>query len=555
MKNTTKNTAAKCLVQTLVTNGTKRAFCVPGESYLSVLDALYDVSDQIELITCRQEGGAAYMAEASGKLTGEPGICFVTRGPGATNASIGVHTAQQDSTPMILFIGQVPRNQLDREAFQEVDYVKMFDPLCKWVAQINNADRIAEYVTRAFHIAKSGRPGPVVLSLPVDMLIEEIDIPELLPAHTVGADAPTDRWKKLEEDLKIAERPLIILGGTIWDDQAVKNIRVFAEQNNLPVACAYRYQDLFDNRHPNYCGDIGIGLDPNLLERINNSDLIINIGARLGGLTTSGYSLFEVPFPKQKIVMIHSDADELGHVYRPYMAINASVKNAAKALSKISSTQSNNWPNWCPQANADYKRWNTPLKSVGDVDLGKVYDHLRENMPENAILTNGAGNYSFWLHRFMQYRKFKSQLAPTSGAMGYGLPAAVAAKATHRDRPVVCFAGDGCYMMNGQELATAMQYELPIVILLFNNNMYGTIRAHQERNFAHRVSGTDLINPDFTALAIAYGANGVKVSKTEEFGPAFDSALKADKATLIEITIDPQALTPAKTLSEIRDNK
>lgn len=551
---TNKETAAQCLVRLLKVNNTEKAFCVPGESYLSVLDALYEVRDSLELITCRQEGGASNMAEAYGKLTGRPGICFVTRGPGATNASIGVHTAFQDSTPMILFIGQVARNQHDREAFQEVDYRQMFGPLCKWVAQIDRADRVAEYVTRAFAMAQSGRPGPVVLALPEDMLRDKIPIKEILPAHgTEAAPFDTD-LQQLHMELSKAKSPLILLGGSGWNEESVNNVQEFITKNDLPVAASFRCQDLCNNRLENYIGDVGIGINPKLSQRIKSSDLIICMGPRLGEMTTSGYQLFDIPFPKQKIIMIHSGAEELGHVYRPYMAINSSMRHMARALAKLPAIKNIPWSNWRADARVDYLDWNTPLPTVGDVDIGAIYDHLREKMPEEAILTNGAGNYAIWLHRFMPYKKFRSQLAPTSGAMGYGLPAAISAKITCPDRPVICFAGDGCFMMTVQELATARHHNANIVILLFNNGMYGTIRMHQERNYPDRVMATYLTNPDFAALARAYGVNGVKVTKTAEFAPAFETALAANTTTLIEIMVDSQALTPAMTLDQIKEN-
>jgi len=552
-KMTKQETAAQCLVRLLAENGVEKAFCVPGESYLAVLDALYDARDRIELVTCRQEGGASNMADAYGKLTGKPGICFVTRGPGATNASIGVHTAFQDSTPMILFIGQVARDQFDREAFQEVDYRQMFAPLCKWVAQIESGERMAEYVTRAFHVARSGRPGPVVLALPEDMLLDEIPRREIVAARPAHAAPSAEDMAELRAALKQARQPLVLLGGSGWDEAAVEQTRKFIERNDLPAAAAFRCQDLFDNRLDNYIGDVGIGINPKLAERIKSSDLILSLGPRLGEMTTSGYQLFDIPFPKQKIIMVHSGAEELGHVYRPYKAINSSMQNIAGALAELPAVEKPAWAAWRIAARADYLAWSRPPATVGDVDLGAVYAYLQDHMPTDAILTNGAGNYAIWLHRFMRYGAYRSQLAPTSGAMGYGLPAAVAAKVTRPERPVVCFAGDGCFMMNGQELATAMRHQAHIVILLFNNSMYGTIRMHQEKNYAARVIATDLTNPDFAAYARAFGAHGVRVEKTAEFAPAFEQALRADKTTLIEVMVDPQALTPAATLDQIRN--
>lgn len=545
-------TAAQCLVRCLQANGVDKAYCVPGESYLSVLDALHDARDDIDLITCRQEGGASTMADAYAKMTGRPGICFVTRGPGATNASIGVHTAFQDSSPMILFIGQVARDQQDREAFQEVDYRQMFGPLAKWVAQIESGERMAEYVTRAFHVALSGRPGPVVLALPEDMLRDEITMQDILPANPAYACASADHMTQIQQALENAARPLVILGGSGWDTQSTEDIRSFIEKNDLPVGASFRCQDLYDNRLPNYVGDVGIAINPALAERIKNADLILCVGARLGEMTTSGYTLFNSPFPDQTLIMVHSGAENVGHVYRPEIAITSSMKNMARLLKDLPAAKNPAWKQWCRKARADYEAWNSPIPTVGDVDLGAIYDHLRTAMPDDAILTNGAGNYATWLHRFLPYKTFPSQLAPTSGAMGYGLPAAVAAKSICPDRPVVCFAGDGCFMMNGQELATAMRHDLPIIILLFNNGMYGTIRMHQEKNYRERVIATDLVNPDFAAYARAFGAEGLTVRKTAEFATAFEVALKNNKPTLIEIMVDPQALTPSATLDQIK---
>ncbi len=548
-KNMKNETAAGCLVRILVKNGVEKAFCVPGESYLSVLDALYGAQEQIELITCRQEGGAGNMAEAHGKLTGRPGICFVTRGPGATNASIAVHTAFQDSTPMILFIGQVARNQYDREAFQEVDYRQMFGPLAKWVGQIDRADRMVEYVTRAFHVAMSGRPGPVVLALPEDMLTDEITCEEIEPAHVAEAYISPDDLKDIHHELSQARRPLVLLGGSGWDSKSVNNVREFIQKNDLPVAVSFRCQDLFDNRLENYIGDVGIGINPALAERVRSADMILCLGPRLGEITTGGYSLFDIPRPGQKLIMVHSGAEELGHVYRPHKAINSSMRNIARALSALDALSSAEWAEWRDKARTDYLDWHRPLPTAGDMDMGAIYDHLRAVMPDDAILTNGAGNYTVWLHRFMTYKKFRSQLAPTSGAMGYGLPAAIAAKVTHPERPVVCFAGDGCFMMTAQELATAAHHKTKLVILLFNNSIYGTIRMHQEKNHPDRVIATELTNPDFAAFARSFGINGVTVRKTPEFAPAFDKAMQSDKTTLIEIIIDKQILTPTMTLN------
>lgn len=546
-------TAAQVLVQVLRDNGTNRAFCVPGESYLPVLDALYDAHHDIELITCRQEGGAAFMAEAYGKLTGRPGICFVTRGPGATNASIGVHTAFQDSTPMILFIGQVARDQYDREAFQEVDFRAMFSPMAKWVAQIDSADRMAEYISRAFHVALSGRPGPVVLALPEDMLSEPApyNTPYEGPAPATAPvyEPPASQLEELAACLRSAKKPVVILGGSGWTEQATHHIRSFVEAHDLPVACAFRFQHLYDNRLPNYIGDVGIGINPALAGRIKTADLVLAIGPRLGEMTTSGYSLFDIPFPKQKLIHIHQDANEIGRVYRPHLGIAATMPEIAKALTLLTPESTPAWTLETVAARHSYEAWSTPLNNEGAVNLGDIYQTLSRELPDDAILTNGAGNYSAWLHRFYRYPGYTSQLAPTNGAMGYGLPAAVAAKASARDRPVICFAGDGCFMMNGQELATAMQHDLPIVILVFNNSMYGTIRMHQERHYPDRTVGTDLLNPDFVTLAKAYGASAERVEKTADFEPALKRALASNHPSLIEIIVPKHVLAPTCRLS------
>jgi acetolactate synthase-1/2/3 large subunit len=550
-KNFLKN-GGQILVDCLLTHGVTTAFCVPGESYLAVLDGLYDVAGQLRLITCRQEGGAAYMAEAYGKLTGEPGICFVTRGPGASNAAIGLHTAFQDSSPMILFIGQVASDQVEREAFQEVDYRRMFGQMAKWVTQIDDAARIPEYIAHAFQVATSGRPGPVVLALPEDVLTS---LAEALPTRRyqpVAAHPGMEDMAKLRQMLAEAQRPLVILGGSGWSGAACADIQSFIKANNLPTGAAFRFQDLIDNRLVNYVGDIGIGINPKLAERIKQADLILAIGPRLGEMTTSGYTLINIPVPHQKLIHIHAGAEELGRVYQADLMINAGMKAFAAAARALKPVDHSAWETWAAEARADFELWSKPVPSVGAVDLGQIYETLNARLPENTILTNGAGNYASWLHRFFQYKGFRSQLAPTNGSMGYGVPSAVAAKVVCPDRPVISFSGDGCFLMNGQELATAVQYKLPIVFLVFNNGMYGTIRMHQEREYPQRVSGTELTNPDFAALARAYGAGGETVNETAEFAPALERALKAQMPTLIEIKVDPEALTPRATLSQIR---
>jgi acetolactate synthase-1/2/3 large subunit len=546
-------TGGQILVDQLKIHGVDLAFCVPGESYLAVLDGLYEARNSIRLVTCRQEGGAAYMAEAYGKLTGKPGICFVTRGPGASNAAIGVHTAFQDSTAMILFVGQVASDQVEREAFQEVDYRRMFGPLAKWVAQIDDARRIPELVSQAFHRAVAGRPGPVVIALPEDMLTAVVEAEDAGPYKTVRPHPGPADMTRLREMLAGAERPFVIIGGGGWTPQAVADIRAFAEANELPVGCSFRCQDLLDNRHPNYAGDVGIGINPALAQRIKASDLLIVVGARLGEMTTSGYTLVNLPKPHQPLVHVHAGAEELGRVYQATLPINAGMAEFAAAARAVKPVDPKAWTHWREQAHADYLDNIRVPKVPGAVQIGEIMEWLNANLPEDVILANGAGNYATWMHRFVQYRRFRSQLAPTNGAMGYGVPAGIAAKAVHPERLVISWNGDGCFMMNGQELATAVQYNLPVVFVVVNNGMYGTIRMHQEREYPGRVSGTDLVNPDFAALARAYGAIGETVETTAEFVPAFQRAVAAKKPALIEIRLDPEALTPRASLTQIRE--
>ncbi len=539
------------LIEALKTHGADHAFCVPGESYLAVLDALYD-APEIALTVCRQEGGAAMMADAYGKLTGRPGICFVTRGPGATNASPGVHIAFQDSTPMILFIGQVGREMAEREAFQEIDFRRMFGQMAKWVAQIDQAARIPEFVARAFATATSGRPGPVVLALPEDMLRERAAAPRAEHYHVAhGHPGPGD-MKRLATLLAEAERPFVMLGGGGWDLDAVARVQGFAEAWNLPVGASFRCQDYFDNAHDNYVGDVGIGVNAKLAERVRSADLLLVLGARLGEITTNGYTLVDIPQPRQTLVHVHPGAEELGRVYRPALAINAGIGAFAAAAADLRPAKSPVWDALTRQARADYLAWTEPPAAAGELDMAQVVASLREHLPPEAIICNGAGNYTAWVHRYYRYRRYRTQLAPTSGSMGYGTPAAVAAKRLYPDRPVVAFAGDGCFLMNGQELATAVQYGLGIVVVVVNNGMYGTIRMHQERHYPGRVSGTDLKNPDFAKLAESYGAYGEVVTRTDGFAPAFERALAAGRPALIELRVDPEAITPRQSLSEIR---
>jgi acetolactate synthase-1/2/3 large subunit len=545
-------TGGQVLIDALKIHGVDIAFCVPGESYLAALDALHDARDQIKLVVCRQEGGAAYMAEAYGKMTGRPGICFVTRGPGATNAAIGVHCAYQDSSPMILFIGQVARDQVEREAFQEIDFRRMFGPMAKWVAEIDDAARIPEYVSQAFHRAVNGRPGPVVLALPEDMLTDRVDVPDAGRYKLVQPAPGAAQMDELRDRLIAAKRPFMILGGGGWSDQAAADVRAFAEAANLPVGCSFRCQDLFDNGHPNYAGDVGIGINPQLAERVKNADLLVVVGARLGEMTTSGYTLVAIPVPRQTLVHVHPGAEELGRVYQAALPINAGMAEFAAMAKALGPVPHRAWDNETQAARAAYLEWSTPPQVEGPVQMGEIVNWLEQRLPPDAILTNGAGNYATWIHRFHRYRQFRTQLAPTNGSMGYGVPAGIAAKVIAPDRMVVSFNGDGCYMMNGQELATAVQYNASVIFVVVNNGSYGTIRMHQERAYPGRVSGTDLVNPDFVALARAYGAHGELVEKTADFPPAFERAAKADKPALIEIRLSAEVITPRQTLSQIR---
>ena len=546
-------TGAQLLVDALRVHKTDTAFCVPGESYLAVLDALYDVKEQIKLIVCRQEGGAAFMADAYGKLTGKPGICFVTRGPGASNAAIGLHTAHQDSSPMILFIGQIGSDVTEREAFQEVDYRRMFGQMSKWVAQIDRADRVTEMVSHAFHLAVSGRPGPVVLALPEDMLVAQAPAAIVRPYQRIAAHPGASDLKTLCELLGAAQRPLVILGGGDWSSQACADMQVFSENFGLPMTCSFRRIDLFDNRHDLYVGEVGIVTSPELKKRVMQADLIVTIGARLGEMTTAGYTLFQVPKPATRFVHVHPGAEELGRVYQADLMINSGMPEFAAALRQLPGISSPKWTAWRQEARADYLKNIESTSMPGDLNLSEVMAILRKRLPADAILTNGAGNYSGWVQRFYQYSGLRTYLGPTSGAMGYGVPAAVAAGVVHPNRTVVSFSGDGCFLMNGQELATAAQYGLKVIFIVVNNGMYGTIRMHQEREYPERVHGTSLSNPDFALLARAYGLYGEIVTKTEDFEVAFERAMAHHCSALLELRIDPDAISTRAKLSGLRE--
>ncbi len=541
------------LVDALRVHGVDLAFCVPGESYLAVIDAMYDQREQMRLIVCRQEGGAAFMAEAYGKLTGRPGICLVTRGPGATNGSIGVHTAYQDSSPMIFFIGQVGGDIVEREAFQEVDYRRMFGQMTKWVAQIDRAERIPEYVSHAFHLAVSGRPGPVVLALPEDMLAAPATVSASRPYRRVKPHPGPGDLQHLREMLISAQQPLVILGGGDWNAAACADIQRFLEQWELPAACSFRRQDLLDNRNARYVGEIGIAISADLKKRVREADLILALGPRLGEMTTSGYTLFEIPQPRQRIVHVHPGVDELGRVYEAELMINAGMAEFAAQAKGLPAPASKSWQAWTASLRSEYLSTIEPVPAPGPLNPSMAVAWLRERLPAGTIITNGAGNFSGWVQRFYQYTGFRTQLAPTNGAMGYGVPAAIAAKLVHPERMVVCFSGDGDFLMTGQELATAVQYGAAVIFCVVNNSMYGTIRMHQERDYPARVYATALQNPDFAALARAYGAHGELVERTEDFAPAFERAAAAGKPAVIEMRIDPEAITTRTTLAAIRE--
>ena len=546
-------TGGKVLVDQLALHGAELAFCVPGESYLSVLDALHDAP--IRLVTCRHEAAAANMAEAYGKLTGRPGICLVTRGPGATHASIGVHTAYHDSTPLILLIGQVGRDMLEREAFQEIDYRRMFNSMAKWVAQIETADRIPELLARAFSVATAGRPGPVVLALPEDMLVDEVDVADPGPYRPVHTHPGQEELEQLRDLLDQAERPLVIVGGGKWSAQAAEDIAAFCEANELPVTTAFRRQDYVDNRSRVFAGHVGVGIDPALATRVTEADLLLVVGPRLGEMTTGGYTLVEPPLPRQTLVHVHAGAEELGRVYQPTLAIHAGSPEFAAAARKacVSETQSPARRAWVEGARADYLKTLEPVPSPGTLNMSEVMAVLRERLPEDTIVCSGAGNFAVWPHRFWQFTRYRTQLAPTSGAMGYGVPAAIAAKIVEPGRTVVCFAGDGDFLMSGQELATAVQERADVLFLVVDNGMFGTIRMHQEREYPGRVVGTSLTNPDFAAFAASFGVHGARVERTEELAPALERALAAGGPALLHLLVDPEAITPHTTLTAVRE--
>ncbi len=564
----TPRPAGHVLVEALIAQGVHTAFGVPGESYLAVLDGFHEYREQIRFIACRQEGGACFMAEAQGKLSGAPGICFVTRGPGATNASIGLHTAFQDSTPLILFVGQVASDQRDREAFQELDYRQVFGPgtlgMAKWVGEVQDADRLPEYVARAFHTALQGRPGPVVLVLPEDMLTRLTSAPVLPQIQTAQAWPAPGALRTLREMLLAAQRPLVIAGGSGWDADAARALQRFAENWQLPIGCGFRFQDTFDNRHALYAGDVGIGINPKLAQRVKDADLVIALGVRLGEMTTGGYTLLAVPRPAQKLVHIHAGPEELGRVYAADLLLQSSMACAAKALESIAApgdATSLPWLDWTAAAHADYEA-NHIAPPVSPLDMAVVMKSVQRLAPADTVYTNGAGNYSGWLHRYVRYfglqHHGRTQLAPTSGAMGYGFPAAVAAALLHPERTVVNVAGDGDFLMTGQEMATATGYGANqgagrLICLVVDNGTYGTIRMHQEREYPGRVSGSDLFNPDFAAMARAFGWRAATVTGTDDFEAAFATALDAGAPMLIHLKLDADVITTRGTLSAMRE--
>lgn len=546
-----KRSAARLLVEQLQTHGVERIFCVPGESYLAVLDALVD-APEIQLVTCRHEGAATMMADAYGRLTGRPGIAFVTRGPGATNAAAGVLVAYQDSTPLILFIGDVERATTKREGFQEIDFETMFQPFSKFAAQITDGQRIPEFVGRAFYTATAGRPGPVVLTLPEDMLHEAVEPRPVRPYHPVIATPARETVEIIDRHLAQAARPVIILGGGGWNAQAATTLQNYAEARNVPVITSFRCMDYIDNESRAYIGNLGLGTNPALLRAVREADLILLLGGRLSEISSNGFKLLDLPAPAQTMIHIHADPQELGRIYQPALAVNASAAATANALAALPPAGPPADPQRLAALRDNYLAWTTPGPVYGDVQMGEIMLWLRDRLPPDAILTNGAGNFAIWPNRFHRYRGYGTQLAPRSGSMGYGVPAAIAAKMTHPDRLVVCFAGDGDFMMTGAELATAMMQGVAVIVILLNNGMYGTIRMHQEREYPTRVSATTLQNPDFVQLAQAFGAHAERVTKTAAFAMAFERAVASNRAAVIELVIPPELISPSETITSLR---
>jgi acetolactate synthase-1/2/3 large subunit len=538
----------KILSDQLVKLGVRRVFSVPGESFLAALDGLYDSG--IPNIVCRQEGGAAMMAEAYGKMTGQPGVCFVTRGPGAANASAGIHIAMQDSTPMVLFVGQIDNRHTDRETFQEVDYRQVFGGLAKWVAQVDDTDRLAEYIGRAFAVATSGRPGPVVLALPENMLSASADVPDLRSSKRLQPVLSADTMQAVMHALAQAERPLIVAGGPHWSAKAQADLQAFAERQQVPVALGFRRQDYMENHHANYAGDLNVGINPRLAARVREADFMLLLGTRFGDIETQGYTLVDPADPQKVIIHIHADADEIGRVYTPDIGIIATAPAALRQLANAS--PAGDWSTWTSAVRADYDAWLIPQESPGALKQEIVIKWLSDHLPDDAILTNGAGNYAAWLHRYFVYKRYGTQLAPTSGSMGYGFPAAISASLEHPDRAVVCLAGDGCFQMTCNEMSTAVQHGAKPIVIVMNNGRYGTIRMHQEKTYPGRVSGTALVNPDFAAFARAYGGHGEVVKTSADFPAVFARAQAAGTVAVIECQVDEEALSTGATLSAVR---
>ena len=544
-------TGAQVLVDQLVIQGVRHVFCVPGESYLAVLDAFHDAS--LEITVCRQEGGAAMMADASARLTGRPGSVFVTRGPGATNAAAGIHIAEHDSSPVIMFIGQVQRDAAGRGAFQEMDYQRVYGSVAKWVVEVNDAARIPEIVSRAFHTAMQGRPGPVVIALPEDMLTDRVSAADALRVEPVPTWPGQTQMAELQKLLWTAQRPIAILGGSGWDQKACDSFQRFAERFDLPVATSFRRAALIDNNHSNYAGELALGANPKLCERVRSADLVLLIGGRFAEIPSQGYTLLDIPTPRQRLVHVHAGAEELGRVYHANLGIHASPPAFAAALESLQPPNVIAWSALTRQANADYLAFtNVAPPAPGKLHLAEMMLWLRERLPKDAIIANGAGNYTIWIGRFLRFRQFGVQMGPVSGSMGFGVPAAVGSKRVYPERMVVSFSGDGCFLMNGQEFATAVQYNLPIICIVIDNTMYGTIRMHQERNYPGRVSATGLRNPDFAALARAYGGHGETVEENAQFAPAFERAVSSGKPAIIHVKVDPEAITPVATISSLR---
>ena len=551
MLDSAKKTGGQIIVDHLINNGIDRVFSVPGESFLGVMDALYDRANEVQFVNCRQEGGAAFMAAALGKLTGKPGVCFVTRGPGATNASIGVHVAKQDSVPMILFVGQVSVSSTHREAFQEIDIPAMFKPLAKWAVQIDDVERLPELLTRAIKIATSGRPGPVVIGIPEDMQMQLANAPEVVPNVPIISSPSSAQIKQLGVLISGSQQPVIMLGASTWKSKACDQVAEFAKRHDIPVVAGFRCQDKINNDHPNYIGCIGPGTPPHITSLINDSDLFICLGVELSEIVTQGFSQFTFPRMEQTLVHVHPEEDELGRIYQPELAIQSTMAEFAASITdknfKVSTKKTAN----NQELRAQFEKFVTPSNCPGDVHIGEILSWLDKRLPNDAIVSCGAGNYTHWVLRFIQHRRFGTQLAPLGAVMGYSVPAAIAAAIEFPDRISIAFAGDGCFLMNSQEIATAKMYGASPIIIIINNGIYGAIRMHQEREFPTRSIGTDLVNPDFVAYAKSFGANAYQITKTEDFEQAFETAIKNQGPSIIELVVSEEAISPAFTLSEL----